>query len=609
MNELPTTFGKYFLSEKLATGGMAEIYLAKLIGPGGFEKKLIIKQILPQFSGQPQFVDLFVAEAKTLVTLTHGNIVPVYELGVVDGTYFIAMEYIDGPTLEEFVEAIGDSDGELEPSTAAFVCGEFLKGLDYAHRKGEGVIHRDLSPRNVMISREGEVKLVDFGIAVALDQQRDTIEHEPSGPPAGSYPYMSPEQVRRASLSGQTDIFSAGVLLWEMLTGERLFRRDTAEATLEAVTAAEIRAPSELNPMVPPQLDVICMRALERDASARFTTAVEFLTAINRYLYSREAHETAAKLSKLIAKHCPPVVRRADSAEQSESEPGADDGVDRTKPIDRTKPVDRTKPLSASSKPSGKGRAKTATFATNMQFENVLAKATPLFPIQAIDDLEAKIASESGTTKSAPEATKPSPTKPADATTPETAASPDAGETAAMEKLAPPSDRLWRNIAIASVITSISVVAFFMTRSNNGRAAPVALADAGRVVLKAVDAGVTAQPADARPAPVIDAAPAPIDARPRFDARRKVVRKRVDAAVRAPRAFGSLRVGANPWGEVYLGARKLGRTPNTWKVPVGKHVVLVKFPVPGREQTRRFNVTIRKGAETSLGVIDFSKSQ
>src|SRR5262249_3309136 len=160
--DLPTTFGKYFLTEKLATGGMAEIYLGKLIGPGGFEKQLVIKQIHPKLSDQRHFVDLFVAEAKILVALAHGNIVPVYELGVVDDIYFSAMDYIDGPTLYRLTETMAGREAKMEPALAAWITARILDGLDYAHSKGEGVIHRDLSPRNVMLSRDGEVKLVDF---------------------------------------------------------------------------------------------------------------------------------------------------------------------------------------------------------------------------------------------------------------------------------------------------------------------------------------------------------------------------------------------------------------------------------------------------------------
>src|SRR5438045_2109019 len=138
MTELPTAFGKYFLTEMLATGGMAEIYLAKLVGPGGFEKALVIKQIHPRLSGQRQFVDLFVAEAKTLVSLAHGNIVPVYELGVIDDTYFLAMDYIDGPTLYRFTEALARRDARMEPAIAAWITARILEGLDYAHTTGDG---------------------------------------------------------------------------------------------------------------------------------------------------------------------------------------------------------------------------------------------------------------------------------------------------------------------------------------------------------------------------------------------------------------------------------------------------------------------------------------
>src|SRR5260221_7044041 len=143
MAELPTTFGKYYLTELLATGGMAEISLAKIIGPGGFEKPLVIKQIHPKLSGQRHFVDLFVAEAKTLVTLTHGNIVPVYELGVVDETYFIAMDYIDGPTLYRLTETMMRREARMEPVVAAWITARILDGLDYARRTGEAVTHRE----------------------------------------------------------------------------------------------------------------------------------------------------------------------------------------------------------------------------------------------------------------------------------------------------------------------------------------------------------------------------------------------------------------------------------------------------------------------------------
>ena len=223
------------------------------------EKSLVIKQILPKLSGQRHFVDLFVAEAKILVTLAHGNIVPVYELGVVDDTYFIAMDYIDGPTLYRLTETMARRDEFMEPVIAAWITARILDGLDYAHRKGDGVIHRDLSPRNVMVSRDGEVKLVDFGIAVALGESGQDDPNQAA--PTGSFPYMSPEQVRRDSLTPQTDLCSVGVLFWEMLVGRRLFARRAADASLEAVLRGEIPVPSSQRMEIPAKLDELVMRA------------------------------------------------------------------------------------------------------------------------------------------------------------------------------------------------------------------------------------------------------------------------------------------------------------------------------------------------------------
>jgi serine/threonine-protein kinase len=306
--ELPATFGKYFLTEKLATGGMAEIYLGKLMGPGGFEKSLVIKQIHPRLSGQRHFVDLFVAEAKTLVTLTHGNIVPVYELGVIDDTYFIAMEYIDGPTLYRLTETLRRRGVRMEPAIAAWITARILEGLAYAHRKGDGVIHRDLSPRNVMMSRDGEVKLVDFGIAVTLGAagEDDTGQSAPTG----SFPYMSPEQVRKEPLTVQTDLFSVGVLCWEMLVGHRLFARPDPDATLHAVVEGDIARPSADHPDVPARLDEVVMRALERDMTTRWASADDMLAALQRYLYGLDETPGPRDVAALVARYCPPETRR-----------------------------------------------------------------------------------------------------------------------------------------------------------------------------------------------------------------------------------------------------------------------------------------------------------
>jgi len=286
MDEVPSSFGKYFLTEKIATGGMAEIYLAKLLGPGGFEKLLIIKKIHPELSGERQFVEMFVAEAKTLVSLSHGKIVPIYELGMVDSTYFIAMEYIDGPTVEQLQAAMRARGKTLSAPMAAHICAEVLKGLDYAHRKGNGVIHSDLSPRNVMLSREGEVKLVDFGIAVGRATHAKADENHPladSEGPAGSYPHMSPEQARSEALDPRSDLFAVGILLWELLTGKGLFNRGSDEDTLAAGLSGDIPPPSLHCEGAAGVLDSICAKAPQRNADKRYESAGEFVVELNRY--------------------------------------------------------------------------------------------------------------------------------------------------------------------------------------------------------------------------------------------------------------------------------------------------------------------------------------
>ncbi len=383
MTELPTTFGKYYLTEKLATGGMAEIFLGKLIGPGGFEKQLVIKQIHPALTGQRHFVDLFVAEAKTLVGLAHGNIVPLYELGVIDDTYFIAMEYIDGPTLWRLSEAMARAGHAVDPGLALYVAAELAKGLDYAHRKGAGVIHRDLSPRNVMLSRDGEVKLVDFGIAVTFGgggegEADDTM-------PTGSFPYMSPEQVARRPLTGQSDLFSLGVLLWEMLVGERLFARDTPEETLAAVTTAPIPAPSARRPTVPPALDALVLRCLEREPRARWSDAGELLSALQRALYALEPAPGAREVAAVVARFCPPlaagdaatdVVGGDDGPTTELGGPGGDAAAGpATQVMEGGRPRGKRKPT-----------VREASFATHVELDKALGRATPLVPLRAILD-------------------------------------------------------------------------------------------------------------------------------------------------------------------------------------------------------------------------------
>lgn len=569
MTELPTTFGKYYLTEKLATGGMAEIYLAKIIGPGGFEKPLVIKQIHPTLSGNRHFVDLFVAEAKTLVSLAHGNIVPVYELGVVDDTYFIAMEYIDGPTLYRLTETMAGRHARMEPALAAWLTARILDGLDYAHRKGEGVIHRDLSPRNVMLSRDGEVKLVDFGIAVPLGAAGENEASQSA--PTGSFPYMSPEQVRREPLTVQTDLFSLGVLAWEMLAGRRLFARADAEATLAAVLGEPIPPPSSVRPEVPTKLDEVVMRALERDRDARWPTAGDMLAQLNKYLYTLDDTPGPREVAALVARFCPPETRRLPTHQivhDAETRDAADAPAG---PHTAVIPRDG----------AARGRPQRhRTFATNIEIQDALDRATPLLGVEAIAE-------------PAP------PAAPDDAQSP-----PPLIDPALTAKLArPPSRGTLVLVGIGGLaLAAAAVYTFFANRDRvlrSGRDAAVPAVAVDAAVL------VDAPPPDAAP-PVAE--PPDADSEPRDagvrrpDAGRSGIEPRRDAAVRAT---ATLRVGANPWGEIYVDGKHAGRTPREVTVPAGRHTVEIVFPAetPPRKQT--FAVDVGAG-ETKPVQADFT---
>jgi serine/threonine-protein kinase len=204
----PQRFGKYWLDAELAEGGMSRVLRARLRGPGGFEKKLVVKQILPRLAQDPEFIELFVREANTLVQMSHPNIVPVYELGVVDGVYFLAMELVEGATVAELLR-----DGPLPEALCAHIGAQICEALRYAHERF-GLVHCDVTPRNIIIDASGHVRLLDFGIAAPLAR----VTH---GELFGSPGYMSPEQMRGQALSAQSDLFSLGTVLYEALTGER----------------------------------------------------------------------------------------------------------------------------------------------------------------------------------------------------------------------------------------------------------------------------------------------------------------------------------------------------------------------------------------------------
>ncbi|MCB9673691.1 MAG: serine/threonine protein kinase [Alphaproteobacteria bacterium] len=269
------TFGKYFLVDKIATGGMAEIFKAKTYGHGGFENLLVIKRILPHVGANQDFVEMFIDEAKVSVALQHPNIVRVYDFGQILDDYFIAMECVEGKDVRGILQKHAKAAVHLEPAFAAYLAHEVCKGLHYAHTKADlqgnpyGIVHRDISPSNVLVSYDGQVKIADFGIAKAESNAYQTRD----GVLKGKFEYMSPEQAEGQALDARSDIFAAGILLWESLTGHRLFKTDSDVATLRAIQSADVPLPRSVNPDVPEALEAIAMRALSRYPADRYPDA------------------------------------------------------------------------------------------------------------------------------------------------------------------------------------------------------------------------------------------------------------------------------------------------------------------------------------------------
>jgi len=297
-------FGPYRLVRQIAVGGMAEIHLAKTKGIAGFEKYVALKMIHPNFAEDDQFIQMLVDEAKIAVQLNHGNIAQTFDLGRVGETFYITMEYVDGADLYKLLRRGSEIDLEMPLDVCAFVVKEVASALDHAHRKRDhnnkslGIVHRDVSPQNVLISYAGEVKLVDFGIAKATMKARQTAV----GVIKGKYYYMSPEQAWGDPIDFRSDIFSAGIVLYEMLTGQMLYLEEDLHKLLDMARRADIASPSTLRKGIPPQLERIVMHALAKVPGERYQNAGDFATDLERFLHTYSPVFTAGKVAALMRK-------------------------------------------------------------------------------------------------------------------------------------------------------------------------------------------------------------------------------------------------------------------------------------------------------------------
>jgi serine/threonine protein kinase len=298
--------GRYQLLKKLAAGGMAEIYLARVTGVGGFAKNVVLKRILPQLAESQQFFRMFLDEARIAATLQHPNVIQVYDAGESDGQYYIAMEYLDGADLEAVHRHLVDRDQRLAAEHAAYIVSCVCAGLHYAHEKTDldgaplGIVHRDVTPQNVFVTRDGGVKLVDFGIAKASNRMSRTTH----GTLKGKLSYMAPEQCEGRAIDRRSDNYALGVLLYEVTTGQNPHRGSGEYAIMLEIVQGQIASPRTLVPDYPPELEEIVLKAVAKRPDDRFQTAREMQRALDNFL--RGARQPVSSL--ILAEEMAPLL-------------------------------------------------------------------------------------------------------------------------------------------------------------------------------------------------------------------------------------------------------------------------------------------------------------
>lgn len=295
---------RYVVLEYLAEGGMGAIYLGKKLGAGGFEKQVVLKQLLPEFTRQPEFIDLFLREARLSATLDHANIIHTIDLVTAGEEHFIVMEYLDGADLRTLLKKSKQRGRRLSAAAGIYVAKELLSALSYAHNKFGpddkplGLIHRDISPSNILISGNGEVKLTDFGIAKAATH--NSIFYRVKG----KVGYMSPEQARSESMDARSDLYSLAVCLYEIITGERLLVAAGITTSADELYAKPVPLISQRIRGLPPELDKVMLRALSIDPDHRYQTAAEFQEALLRCAHRHGLMMSAPELATYLEDSC-----------------------------------------------------------------------------------------------------------------------------------------------------------------------------------------------------------------------------------------------------------------------------------------------------------------
>jgi serine/threonine-protein kinase len=328
----PRRFGKYTLLSQLAQGGMAEVFLARQLGPAGFEKECVIKRILSHLARDPNnqsFIDMFLDEARIVARLSHPNIVHIFDLGQVDGDYFLALEYVDGIDMESLLErAKAAGQPALPWPISVRIVSNVAEGLEHAHKAKDSagnpllLVHRDISPSNIMVSWDGVAKILDFGIAKAVagyGKVRTGV-----GIIKGKIPYMSPEQIQGLELDGRSDIFSLAVVLYELLTGQRPFPGDTTGQLTLQIAGREPRDPESINPGFPRDLWPVLKRAMAKSTAERYQSARDFKMALEQFLgdqlVSCTNYDVEAYLRELVPSRPRPQMPSAEEIARVESD-------------------------------------------------------------------------------------------------------------------------------------------------------------------------------------------------------------------------------------------------------------------------------------------------
>src|SRR5262245_4120128 len=325
----PVPFGTYYLLGLIARGGMAEVYRAR--PQDGDRRLLAVKVMRPQLAREARFIDMFHREGKLAMLLRNRCIVETIEVGQIEGRHFITMEYIGGRDLTQVLRKCQETQQRIPVPHAVYIAARIAEGLHFAHtlagpdRRPLNIVNRDVSPSNVRLGYDGEVKLLDFGIAQALMKFTSEI-----GILKGKFSYMSPEQIRGMPLDARTDVFSAGIILHEMLTTEKLFRGDTEFALMEKVRKAEVPPPSGFNRRVTPELDAISLKALARDVADRYQSAAQFAADLDAVIagYRFDPKELRQFIRQLFRKEY--ATELEDSQLALDAEPGRASSAART---------------------------------------------------------------------------------------------------------------------------------------------------------------------------------------------------------------------------------------------------------------------------------------